>query len=252
VVVDEPPMPEPVLDFEGVHVVAPDGAEILRGVHLDVAPARLTVLAGASGSGKSTLLRLANRLEVPSSGVVRFRGRDVATLDPLALRREVGMVFQRPTTFPGSVRQNLQVAAPGGEDAAFLEVLGRVGLTAPFLERAADDLSGGEAQRMCLARTLLTGPSVVLMDEVTSSLDPASRRAIEDLGRGLVDDGLTVVWVTHDMGQMARIADAVAVLVDGRLADPAAQQRYLAQAEVAEPRRDEGAGDGRPDPGEAA
>ncbi len=215
------------LAYEGVRVTAPDGTELLHGIDLAVANGRLTALAGASGSGKSTLLRLANRLEVPSAGRVLLDGVDVASLDALALRRRVGMVFQRPTPFAGTVRDNLLVAAPCADPAQLSAVLDRVGLDPGLLDRRADDLSGGEAQRMCLARTLLTRPEVILMDEVTSSLDPASRRAVEVLARDLVDDGLTVVWVTHDLRQADRIADETVVLVDGHRADDVERQRFL-------------------------
>lgn len=225
-------MPDPCLGFEGVRVTAPDGTELLSGIDLEMWPGRLTVVVGASGSGKSTLLRLANRLEVPSAGRVVVEGSDVATMDPLALRRRVGMVFQRPTPFAGSVADNLRVALPGADDATLTRALDRVGLGAAFLGRAADDLSGGEAQRMCLARTLLTEPRVVLMDEVTSALDPAARNSVEALARQLVDEGLTVVWVTHDLAQARRLAGDVVVLVEGRLAGPAEARAYLAQDAV--------------------
>jgi len=175
------------------------------------------VLVGPSGSGKSTLLRLCNRLEVPETGVVRFRGDDVASLDPLDLRRRVGMVFQRPTPFAGTVRVNLQVAEPMLADAAAVAALERVGLSGAFVNRDARQLSGGEAQRVCLARTLVTNPEVVLMDEVTSSVDPSATRALEDLGAGLATGGVPVLWVTHDLEQMHRLADHVLVVIDGRV-----------------------------------
>ena len=216
-----------VLSYEGVRVTAPDGTELLHGIDLQVRKGRLTALAGPSGSGKSTLLRLANRLEVPSAGRVLIDDVDVASLDALVLRRRVGMVFQRPTPFAGTVRDNLLVAAPADDSEVLSEALVKVGLDAGLLDRSADDLSGGEAQRMCLARTLLTAPEVILMDEVTSSLDPTSRRAVEGLARELVDDGLTVVWVTHDLRQAERIADDTVVLVDGRCADDAERLRFL-------------------------
>ena len=175
------------------------------------------MLVGPSGSGKSTLLRLCNRLEVPETGVVRFRGDDVASLDPLDLRRRVGMVFQRPTPFAGTVRVNLQVAEPMLADAAAVAALERVGLSGDFVNRDARQLSGGEAQRVCLARTLVTNPEVVLMDEVTSSVDPSATRALEDLGAGLATGGVPVLWVTHDLEQMHRLADHVLVVIDGRV-----------------------------------
>jgi putative ABC transport system ATP-binding protein len=178
----------------------------------------VTVLVGPSGSGKSTLLRCCNRLEVPTSGRVVFGEDDVAGLDPLRLRRRVGMVFQRPTPFPGTVRENLQVAEPLIKDALAESVLGQVGLDAAFLDRAATELSGGEAQRVCLARTLVTMPEVVLMDEVTSSVDPAQRLGLEDLARTLASGGVAVLWVTHDLAQMRRVADHVLVVIEGHIA----------------------------------
>jgi putative ABC transport system ATP-binding protein len=177
----------------------------------------VTALIGPSGSGKSTLLRCCNRLEVPTAGRVLFGGEDVATLDPLKLRRKVGMVFQRPTPFPGTVRENLQIAEPSIFEVDAVSVLERVGLDASFLDRMAAELSGGEAQRVCLARTLATLPEVVLMDEVTSSVDPAQRLGLEGLARSLVSTGVTVLWVTHDLDQMRRVADHVLVVIDGHI-----------------------------------
>ena len=177
----------------------------------------VTVLVGPSGSGKSTLLRCCNRLEVPTAGRVLFGGDDVAGLDPLRLRRRVGMVFQRPTPFPGTVRENLQVAEPSITDAAAASVLGQVGLHTDFLDRSATELSGGEAHRVCLARTLVTEPEVVLMDEVTSSVDPAQRAGLEGLARTLAASGMAVLWVTHDLAQMRRVADHVLVVIEGHI-----------------------------------
>lgn len=231
----EPAVAAPVLELHGVVVTAEDGTELLHGVDAVVRAGRVTVLAGPSGAGKSTLLRLANRLEVPSAGTVTFHGRDVATIDPLELRRRVGMVFQRPTVFAGTVRDNLHAARPGAADPELVEVLDRVGLGPGLLERPADDLSGGEAQRVCLARTLLTRPEVVLMDEPTSALDPANRAGVEALARGLVRDGLTVVWVSHDLDQVRRLGDDVVVLVDGRRATPDQQAAFLTHGGTDEP-----------------
>jgi putative ABC transport system ATP-binding protein len=188
------------------------------------------VLVGPSGAGKSTLLRLCNRLDVPTSGRVLFRGDDVAGLDPLALRRRVGMVFQRPTPFPGTVMENLRVAEPdlGVDDAVV--VLERVRLEPDLLDRPATELSGGEAQRVCLARTLVTQPEVVLMDEPTSSVDRAARLALESLARDLVHDGVSVLWVTHDLDQMRRVADQVVVVIAGRIAHAAGMHEIIEHA----------------------
>ena len=225
--VEPEPGPGPVLEFDRVSFSVPDGRELLHEVSVEAAPSAITVLAGPSGSGKTTLLRLGNRLELPSSGMVRFRGVDVSESDPRRLRRLVGMVFQHPVPFAGTVRSNLAVGAPDANDDVLASALHRVGLDGSMLDRVADDLSGGEAQRMCIARTLLTDPAVILMDEPTSSLDPDNRIGIEQLARDLAAEGLAVVWVSHDLSQVERIADSVMVLVGGRNATAEEADRYL-------------------------
>ena len=205
--------------FELREVVAgPADAPILRGISLDIPCSGITALAGPSGSGKSTLLRLLNRLDDPVGGALTWGGRHLGDWDPTELRRRVAMVFQRPPVFPGTVLDNLRVASPQLDAAGGVEALERVGLGADLVDRQADLLSGGEAQRMCLARALLTEPAVVLADEPTASLDGAARRTIEDLGRSIVDGGVPFVWVTHDVDQLRRLADHVIVLVEGRVA----------------------------------
>jgi putative ABC transport system ATP-binding protein len=213
----------PLFTFEDVHVEL-GGRDVLRGVDAEVPDGALTAIVGPSGSGKSTLLRLCNRLAVPSRGRVLLRGADLADLDVLATRRRVGMVFQAPTLFAGTVRDNLAVAAPEAGEGPWVDALARAELDRAFLDRDADTLSGGEAQRACLARTLVTGPEVLLADEPTSSLDQATARALERMIRALVDDGVAVLWVTHDPGQSRRLADWALALDHGRvvaIGDPA-------------------------------
>jgi putative ABC transport system ATP-binding protein len=209
-----------LFSFEDV-VVEVDGRRILDEVTAEVAPEGVTCLVGPSGSGKSTLLRLCNRLEVPTSGTVRFRGDDVAALDPLTHRQRVGMVFQRPTPFPGSVRDNLLVAHRHATEHQMTTALERAALDASFLDRIADDLSGGEAQRVCLARTLVTDPEVLLMDEPTSALDADATAILEELACDLScsTHPVPVLWVTHDRAQVERIATARLVVDDGRVRD---------------------------------
>jgi putative ABC transport system ATP-binding protein len=204
-----------VYTFEDVAVTLGDSA-VLRGVDLAVPGSGVTVVLGPSGSGKSTLTRLCNRLLDPSTGVVRLRGVDVRRLDVLELRRAVGMVFQRPTMFDGSVRDNFEVT--GVDDAEMHRgVLDSVGLDAGFLGRTAATLSGGEAQRVCLARTLLMRPQVLVADEPTASLDEASAKSLEVLARNLADEGVPILWVTHDLAQVERIADQRVELDAGRV-----------------------------------
>jgi putative ABC transport system ATP-binding protein len=205
--------------FELREVVAgPAGQPILHDVTLDLPAAGVTAIAGPSGAGKSTLLRLLNRLDDPLSGEIRWQGRPLTSWAPTELRRQVGMVFQRPPLFPGTVRDNLLVACPVLDGDRCAEVLDQVQLPAGKLDESASTLSGGEAQRMCLARALLTEPTVVLADEPTASLDGAARRSIEQLARRLADAGVAVIWVTHDTDQLRRIADHVLALIDGRVA----------------------------------
>lgn len=204
-----------LFDFEGV-TLAFDNVVALRDVSARLPAGQLTVIAGASGSGKSTLLRLCNRLEVPTAGAVKFRGDEVTSLDPLRLRRKVGMVFQRPTVFAGTVRDNLLVAEPSADDDEMAGVLAMAELGDHFLDRDADDLSGGEAQRVCLARTLICRPDVLLMDEPTASLHPAATMALERTVQSLQRDKTAdVVWVTHDLGQIDRLAENLLVLDTG-------------------------------------
>ncbi len=205
----------------------------LDDVTLDIPAGGITTLVGPSGSGKSTLLRLCNRLEIPSDGRISYRGRALAEFDPLELRRQVGMVFQRPVLFAGSVRDNLAEADDGGAgESGFADVLERAALDGSFLDRPAAELSGGEAQRVCLARALIAQPGVVLMDEPTSSLDGAAVSRLERLGRRLADDGIPIVWVTHDLGQMERIADHIAVLLNGSLRHTGSELPTAGDAEL--------------------
>jgi putative ABC transport system ATP-binding protein len=204
-----------VFTFRGVGVRL-GGRQVLEDVDLSVPGDGITVVLGPSGSGKSTLTRLTNRLLDPSSGAVSLRGTGVREMDVLELRRTVGMVFQRPTLFDGTVRENLQ--ATGVDRAVDHEqILDSVGLDASFLERPGETLSGGEAQRVCLARALLMRPSVLVADEPTASLDHGSTLVLERLARKLAIDGVPILWVTHDLAQVERIADQRVILEAGRV-----------------------------------
>jgi putative ABC transport system ATP-binding protein len=192
---------QPLFRFDSVSVVGSSGVR-LDDVSLDIPASGITVLVGPSGSGKSTLLRLCNRLEIPTGGSVHYRGRPLSEYDPLELRRQVGMVFQKPVLFAGTVRDNLAEADGDAGRDRMDDALHRAALDGSFLDRSASQLSGGEAQRVCLARALIAQPGALLMDEPTSSLDGAAVSRLEQLGRKLADDGTPVIWVTHDLGQI--------------------------------------------------
>jgi putative ABC transport system ATP-binding protein len=203
-------------EFERVSIVRA-GRRVLDQVTASIPAAGITVISGPSGAGKTTLLRLCNRLEVPDAGTVSYRGQPLDELDPLLLRRRVGMVFQRPTPFPGTVADNLAVAHPDASTGELSTALTRVALDPGLLDQEARTLSGGELQRMCLARTLVTQPETLLLDEPTSALDAQPKQVFEHTARDLAAQGITIIWVTHDDAQASRVSDRIYQLRDGRL-----------------------------------
>lgn len=214
-VVDQDADNDVVFEFVDV-VVERQGVRALDGLTAAIPGHGVTAVFGPSGSGKSTLLRLCNRLELPTSGRASFYGSDIAGLDPLWLRRRVGMCFQRPTPFPGTVAENLLTADPDASDARMRETLDRVALSGSWLDRDVAALSGGEAQRVCLARTLMAQPQVLLLDEPTSAVDTEAAEVIERAVRELAADGIPALWVTHNSAQLERAADRVLRLESGR------------------------------------
>ena len=194
------------------------GRPVLRGLTAGL-PAGASCVAGPSGSGKSTLLRLLDRLADPATGTVRYRGEDLRSRDPLALRREVSLVPQLPALLEGTVADNLGFAAElGGLEPDTGRLLDLAGLDPSFADRDAAKLSVGEQQRAMLARALAVEPRVLLLDEPTSALDAAARDAIEatfaDL-RSRLD--ISLVLVTHDLAQARRLAEWVVRLEAGRV-----------------------------------
>ncbi len=194
---------------------------IVNDISLEVERGELLGLVGPSGSGKSSLLRLLNRLDEPTSGTVFLEDQDYRQISPRELRRRIGMVTQRPFLFSGDVAANLRFGpAQRGETLAGNEIAGllqRVGL-AGFAARNVANLSGGEQQRVSLARALANQPEILLLDEPTSALDEHAKTGIEDLIHHLVSaNGYTFVLVTHDREQARRVCDRVATIDAGRL-----------------------------------
>jgi ABC-type methionine transport system ATPase subunit len=190
----------------------------LKGVDAAVSGGSITAVVGPSGAGKSTLLRAINRLIEPSAGEVYLDGEPTSGMDPLRLRRRIGMVFQLPALFGATVEEaTLYGARLAGRDAEAGRLLEMAGLEVSFASKAPQSLSVGEQQRVSIARALALEPEALLMDEPTSALDEAARRRIEELIRELnASLGLTIVVVSHDLGQVERVADRVVVLAAGR------------------------------------
>ncbi len=216
--------------FSLQHVgVRRDGRLIIDDVSAVVARGRCTALVGPSGAGKSTLLRLFNRLDDPSCGVILLEGTPLPDLDVLALRRRVGLVGQRPVLVTATVRDELRVGVPTLDDEEARGLLKRVGLPKDMLSQETTGLSGGEGQRVCLARALAVDPEVLLLDEPTSALDPEAATAVEDTLCDLLGHGLSAVLVSHSVGQVRRLADDALVLAKGRLIDsgPVSEVDYV-------------------------
>lgn len=181
----------------------------------------MLAIVGPSGSGKTSLLRLLNRLDEPTAGTVYVDGVDYRTIEPRNLRRQLGMVTQRPYLFPGRVADNLRFGpAQRGEllsEDSVEALLANVGLKG-YASRNIANLSGGEAQRVSVARTLANSPLVLLLDEPTSALDEAAKLEVESSIQKLIrDQVLTCVMVTHDVRQAGRLADRALLLDSGRI-----------------------------------
>ena len=198
-------------------VLRSGGATVIDGIDLDLGPRGCTVVMGPNGAGKSLLLRLLHGVIAPTAGSVLWGGQPAGTVT-----RRQALVFQTPVLLRRSVRANLDfvLRARGLDRTRADDLLDHVGLAAKA-DQPARRLSGGEAQRLALARALATEPEILLLDEPTASLDPASVLAIERIVSDARDRGVRVVLVTHDAGQARRLADDVVFLHRGQVAEHA-------------------------------
>src|SRR5215469_3346660 len=202
--------------LERVSVVCGE-ATVLRQVSTHFPGGCCSAVRGASGSGKTTLLRLLNRLIDPAAGRVLLDGVPLTEPDVLVLRRRVGLVAQAPVLLTDAVLDEVRVGRSDLSEGRVTELLARVGLGEQFATRPTSGLSGGEAQRLCLARSLAVEPEVLLLDEPTSALDGPSATVIAALVRGHVNEGGTVVLVSHDPALVDGVAGRVFQLSHGRL-----------------------------------
>jgi len=214
------PTPVPALETRGLTRLV-GGKALVSDISVSIAPGEVMAVVGASGAGKSTFLRLLNRLDEPTAGMVLLNGQDYRAIPPPRLRQRVCMMMQTPFLFPGTVAENIRFGPAQRREILsedkIAALLGRVGLPG-YAGRDTGTLSGGEAQRIALARTLANAPEVLLLDEPTSALDEVSARGVEDLLHGIMRErAMTCVLVTHNAAQTRRFADRVMRLSGGRL-----------------------------------
>ncbi|MCR5346551.1 MAG: amino acid ABC transporter ATP-binding protein [Fretibacterium sp.] len=201
---------------------------VLNGINTGIRKGEKVAVIGPSGSGKSTFLRCLNRMEEPTSGVIRFKGEDITApgcnIDKV--RRHVGMVFQHFNLFPHlTVRHNITLAPTQLKmmnqtkaDKRAEELLARVGL-ADKVDEWPERLSGGQKQRVAIARAMAMDPDVLLFDEPTSALDPEMIGEVLEVMKELADDGMTMYLVTHEMGFAREVADRVLFMDGGRITE---------------------------------
>ncbi|MED6216943.1 ABC transporter I member 17 [Stylosanthes scabra] len=224
----------PKMEVRNLRRVSDAGVPILKGISLEIPKGVIVGVIGPSGSGKSTLLRALNRLWEPPSSSVFLDSQDITHLDVLSLRRKVGMLFQLPALFEGTVADNVRygphLAGKKLTDDEVSKLLMLADLDGSFLHKSASELSVGQAQRVALARTLANSPEVLLLDEPTSALDPISTENIEAaLVKLNKNSGMTMIMVSHSIKQIQRIAHMVCLLVDGEIVEVLEPQQ-LSQA----------------------
>ncbi|MGM0898456.1 MAG: phosphate ABC transporter ATP-binding protein [Bacillota bacterium] len=214
---------KPAIHFQHVDYRIGD-IEILKDITGSFPQGRITTLVGPSGAGKSTLLKLCNGLISPVNGEIFVKDKVIADYDPVELRRMVGMALQSAPMINGTVYENLNLPLElqgqqlAREDA--IELLEDVGLNADLLERKVKELSGGQRQKVSIARTLVNRPEILLMDEITSSLDRASKLEVEELISKINRKyNTTIIWITHNLQQALEIGDYTWVMMDGQVVE---------------------------------
>ena len=235
-------MNEPIITVKGLNLWYGQ-TQALKNISINIPEKSITALIGPSGCGKSTFLKTLNRMNdlipgVKITGDVRFHGEDIFAAEVNGLRRQVGMVFQKPNPFPMSIYDNIAYGprTHGVRNKARLDEIVEKALTDAAiwdevkdrLKKNALGLSVGQQQRLCIARALAVEPEVLLMDEPTSALDPISTSRIEDLAMELKKD-YTIVIVTHNMQQALRISDQTAFFLLGDLVEYGSTESLFSQ-----------------------
>lgn len=201
-----------------------DNLQILKNITGSFPEGEITTIVGPSGSGKTTVFRLCNGLKSPTSGQISIYGKPIESFHPVELRRTVGTALQKAPMISGTVKENLELPftlqGKSLQEEVMHELLEDVGLDKDFLHRESKDLSGGQRQKLSIARTLVNQPKILLLDEITSSLDRVSQQDIEEL---IVEINrkyeVTIIWITHNLKQALEIGSYTWVLMDGELVE---------------------------------
>lgn len=214
---------EPAIHFHGVDYSI-DDIHILKKITGSFPKGKITTLVGPSGAGKTTLLKLCNGLISPTSGDIFIDNKPLSTYEPVELRRHVGIALQNAPMIKGTVLQNLalplELQGKQLTKQQAISILEDVGLDEQFLPQKTADLSGGQRQKVSIARTLINRSNILLLDEITSALDRTSLREIEELIVKINREfGVTIIWITHNLEQALSIGDYTWVLRDGQVVE---------------------------------
>lgn len=197
--------------------------QILKDISFSVQVGDIITVTGPSGGGKSTLLKIMGHLLNPTSGIIQYNGKDINEYEPTEYRKEVSYFFQNAVLFDETVRDNLAFPADIREDTfnedQAIRGLETVQLSDTYLDKPIKELSGGEKQRVALIRNLMYPPKVLLMDEVTSSLDAENREIVLSFIRQLnVEENVTILWITHNQEEI-EASNKIIRLINGKMED---------------------------------
>lgn len=206
-----------------------DDKHILKGISGGIAEREITTFVGPSGAGKTTLLKMLNALLTPTSGEIIINGKELNTYEPTELRKQVGIALQSAPMVDGDVYDNLslpmRLQERSLEEEEAINILKVVGLEESQLHQNVKDLSGGQRQKLSIARTLVNRPNVLLLDEITSSLDQTSQREIDELIQRVSKKyGTTIIWITHNLNQALTVGTYTWILMDGELIEAGKSQ----------------------------
>lgn len=208
------------VEFQNVSYIN-DDKEILNNISLTIDQGDFISIVGPSGSGKSTLLKLCSHLISPTQGAISFKGKDFNDYDPLALRKSISYCFQTPYLFGDTVMENIHfpfsIRNIKPDSSKVRELFSLFQMEEDYLNRNVKTLSGGEKQRIALIRSLLFKPEILLLDEITSALDVDNTILVENMITLLNKEGITVLWITHNIDQSRKIANKVLSIEAGKI-----------------------------------